>query len=163
MPVGPIFYKLCLSACSLPSFSVLPSSSPFHSLSLSLSVYLSSPSEVWIQTESSALLYFFSHTASSSSLAMSFLFLSHYIFMSYVQEFQRPPVCDGTNMSWLSLVEAGTIVCVCVCLGLCCVLTWTDCQRRHRAQQQHVARPIDPIWRDVQSRRSGVGEGNCSI
>lgn len=134
-PVGTIFYKLCFSACSLPSFSVLPSSSPFHSLSLSLSVCLSSPSEVWIQIESSSLLYFFSHTqplhlpllCPFSSLII--IFFTSVCECPYVLEFQRPPVCDGTNMSWLSLVEAGTIVCVylnvCAWASAACWREWT--------------------------------------
>lgn len=29
----------------------------------------------------------------------------------YVLGFHRPPVCDGTNMSLLSLAEAGMFVC----------------------------------------------------
>lgn len=60
-PVETIFYKLCLSACCLPSSIFIPVSLP----SLSLSVHLSPRSEVWIQRELSSLPYLpFSHTSS---------------------------------------------------------------------------------------------------
>ena len=81
MPVGTIFYKLCLSGGRLLSLPVPPSSSPFHSPSLSLSVYLSSSSEVWIQIESSSFLcFFFSHNLFICSRWFSFSSLSWYFW-----------------------------------------------------------------------------------
>lgn len=116
MPVGPIFYKLCLSACSLPSFSVLPSSSPFHSLSLSLSVYLSSPSEVWIQTESSALLYFFFHTQPLHLPLLCPFYSFLIIFSCHMCKNSRDRLCVMElicpGCPWLKLAP----LCVCVCV-----------------------------------------------
>lgn len=103
-PVATISYKLRLSACSLTSFSVVPSSSPFHSLSRSLSICL-------LPQKCESRL---SHPPSSTPLPLLLLCppLSLYFSRQSVSVCRRIPESDGTNMSWLSLVEADNCVCV---------------------------------------------------
>lgn len=106
-PVETIFYKLRLSTCRLRSFFVFLSSSLFTPCLDP--VCSSSPSELWIQIESSSCFTF---------------------------------LCPGCPC-----MSVGMFVCVwaSVCICLCGLLMWMDCQRRQCAWQQHVARPIDPF------------------
>ena len=121
-----------LLICLLPPISLRPSIFISFSLRvLYLPVYLSSPSEVWIQIESSfPLVFCFYSEHLSSFLAVSFPLLKRchaplWLFW-YVQECTRQPVCDGTNMSF-DVPCGNWHVCVSTLCCVCFVLTWTDC------------------------------------
>lgn len=137
-PIETIFYKLCLSACRLRSLSIFLSSSPSTPC---LNPVCLLPARCEFK-------------------------LSHPLVLIFLVFFLHPlSHCDRIfhGCPWLNV---GMFVCLwaTVCIGLCCLLTWTNCQRRQCARQQHVARPIDPFRGLCRAGiQSCMFEGNWNI